>query len=180
MIFCPLPGTPLITQGFGQNPQVYSQFGYQGHNGLDFGVPEGTTVYAPHDGTVTVKDTGTQGYGKHVIIQDGRRYSLLGHLSSVSARDGQSIAQGDPIGQSGMTGMCTGPHVHWTFKLLSNGTVQNKDNGYDGAIDVAQFTRLWQDQDLYHDAQFTADAALYKTLTLASNQQLQNPFRNVA
>ena len=64
MIFSPLPGTPLITQGFGQNPDVYSQFGYDGHNGIDFGVDEGTTIYAPHDGTASIHDDGSQGYGK--------------------------------------------------------------------------------------------------------------------
>jgi murein DD-endopeptidase MepM/ murein hydrolase activator NlpD len=71
MIFSPLPGNPLVTQGFGQNAESYAPYGMQGHNGIDFGIPEGTVVYAPHDGTATVKDNGTKDYGLHVIIDDG-------------------------------------------------------------------------------------------------------------
>ncbi len=61
MIFCPLPGTPLITQGFGQNPDRYAPFGLKGHDGIDFETTDGTPVYAPHDGIATVKDDGANG-----------------------------------------------------------------------------------------------------------------------
>ena len=76
-----------------------------------------------------------------------------------------------------MTGMTTGSHLHWSFKLLKNGVVQNKDNGYKGAIDVTEFTRLWLDQDLHHNAVYTDDAKPYLTMAFASNQYLQNPNR---
>lgn len=177
MIFSPLPGTPLVTQGFGQNPDVYSQFGFQGHNGIDFGIPEGTKIYAPHDGVVTVKDEGDKNYGLSVTIDDGKRRSLLAHLSKTDLVSGSWISQGDPVGLSGKSGMATGPHLHWTFKILKNGAVQNKTNGYDGAIDVTEFTRLWLDQDLHHDAQYTDDAKAYLTATFTDQQYLKNPFR---
>jgi murein DD-endopeptidase MepM/ murein hydrolase activator NlpD len=177
MIFSPLPGTPTVTQGFGQNPQIYGTFGFQGHNGIDFGVPVGTAVYAPHDGAVTVKDDGSAGYGLHVVIQDAKRYSLLAHLSDISVQSGKAIAQGDPIGKSGQSGFCTAAHLHWTYKLLSGGVALHKDNGYDGAIDVTEFTRLWLDQDLHHDATYTDDAKPYLSMAFASNQYLENPFR---
>ncbi len=173
MIFSPIPGTPLITQGFGQNPDVYAQFGYDGHNGLDFGCAVGTTIYAPHDGTITVKDEGTKGYGISVTIDDGKRRSLLAHLSSVTVSSGQWISQGDPIGLSGQTGMCTGPHLHWTFKLLKNGVVQNKNNGFDGAMDCSEVTRLWLPQDLRKNAEFTDDAKLYLAMTFRSDQYIK-------
>lgn len=173
MIFSPLPGTPLITQGFGQNPDIYSQFGFQGHNGIDFGIPEGTTIYAPHDGTITVKDEGAQNYGLSVTINDGKRYSLLAHLLSVTVATGQSISQGDPIGLSGKSGMATGPHLHWTFKLLKNGVVQNKSNGYDGAMDPTEVTRLWQPQDLHNNAEYTDDAKAYLAMTFGSDQYIK-------
>lgn len=165
MIFSPLPGKPLITQGFGQNPSVYAQFGYEGHNGIDFGIPEGTPIYAPHDGTITVKDEGTQNYGLSVVIDDGKRRSLLAHLSQATVTNGQWISQGDPIGLSGKSGMCTGPHLHWTFKSLKNGVVQNKNNGFDGAMDPTEVTRLWQPQTLHADAEYTDEAKLYLGMT---------------
>ncbi len=172
MIFSPLPGKPTVTQGFGQSPEVYSQFGLAGHNGIDFGVDIGTTVYAPNDGVATVKDDGTKGYGLHVIIKSDRRFSLLAHLSEVSVQNGQNISQGDPVGKSGMTGFSTAPHLHWTFKLLSNGVVLHKDNGYEGAIDVTELTRLWLDEDLHHDAVFTDFAQEYLAMSFSEAQYL--------
>lgn len=173
MIFSPLPGTPLITQGFGQNPENYAAYGMNGHNGIDFGIPEGTTIYAPHDGVVTVKDHGTKDYGLHVVITDTKRQSVLAHLSSCSLTDGQTISQGDPIGKSGKSGDATGPHLHWTFKILKNGVAQNKDNGYQGAMDVTEFTRLWLDKDLHRDAEYADTAQPYLTIELSASQVLK-------
>jgi len=178
MIFCPLPGTPTVTQGFGQNPQIYSQFGLDGHNGMDFDVPEGSTVYAPHDGVATVVDDGSDGYGLHLIIEHEKRKSVLAHFSEMSVTNGQEIYQGDPIGKSGSSGFVTAAHLHWTFKIMSGGQVQNSDNGYEGAVDVSEFTRLWLDQDLHFDATYTTDAQPYLSMTFASNQYLENPARH--
>lgn len=172
MIFSPLPGTPLITQGFGQNPDLYKPLGFDGHEGIDFGVPEGTTIYAPHDGTVTVKDEGTKNYGLSVTLDDGKRRSLLAHLSQATVVSGQWISQGDAIGKSGKTGMATGPHLHWTFRLVKNGVVQNKNNGYQGAMDPSEVTRLWDDKNLHHDAQYSDDAKPYLTLNFRDDQYI--------
>lgn len=173
MIFSPLPGTPLVTQGYGQNPADYAAFGLSGHNGVDFGCPEGTTIYAPHDGVATVKDEGNQGYGLSVTIEDAKRKSLLAHLSVANVTTGQTIYQGDPIGKSGSTGNVTGPHLHWTFKIMKNGAVQNKDNGFDGAVDVTELTRLWLDESLHNDADYTPDAQAYLAMSFPGNQYLK-------
>lgn len=178
MIFCPLPGTPLVTQGFGQNPDMYSAFGLAGHNGIDFGVAEGTTIYAPHDGVAAVKDEGSQNYGLSITIDDGKRRSVLAHLSQTSVQNGQQIYQGDPIAASGKSGNTTGPHLHWTFSIVKNGQVQNKDNGFNGAVDVTEFTRLWQDQDLHHDAQYADTATEYLSMTFSDNQYMKNAARH--
>lgn len=180
MIFSPVPGTPIITQGFGQNPELYSQFGYAGHNGIDFGVAEGTVLYAPHDGLASVKDDGTKNYGLYLVIDEPKRRSILGHLSEVLVQDGQNVYQGDPIAKSGKTGMCTAAHLHWTYKIMKDGKVLNKDNGYDGAVDVTEFTRLWLDQDLHHDATYTDFAKEYLVMAFDANQYLKNPSRTQA
>ncbi len=180
MIFSPLPGKPVINQGFGQNPEAYAPFGFAGHEGIDFGVPVGTTVYAPHDGVATVKNDGATGYGLHVVIDDGKRRSCLAHLSEISVTSGQQVYQGDPICKSGQSGNAHGPHLHWTFKILKNGVVQNKDNGFGGAVDVTEFTRLWLDQDLHHDGEYTDDAKPYLAMNFSANQYLKNPNRGVA
>ncbi len=173
MIFCPLPGTPLISQGFGQNPDLYAPFGFAGHEGIDFSVPEGTTVYAPHDGVAKVQDEGTQNYGLSITLDDGKRRSLLAHLSSVTVTNGQSISQGDPIGKSGKSGMASGPHLHWTFKLVKGSVVQNKTNGYNGAMDPTEVTRLWDLKNLHADAEYTDDAKPYLAMTFGSDQYIK-------
>ncbi|MBM3231606.1 M23 family metallopeptidase [Candidatus Peregrinibacteria bacterium] len=177
MIFSPISGKPLITQGFGQNPDVYAPFGFAGHNGVDFGVPDGTTVYAPHDGVATVKDDGSSGYGLYLVIDEPKRRSILAHLSECSLVNGQNVYQGDPIGKSGHSGMATGPHLHWTYKIMKNGSVQNRSNGYDGAVDVTEFTRLWQDEDLHYDAEYADSAQEYLSMSFGSDQYLKNPSR---
>lgn len=173
MIFCPLPGTPLVTQGFVQNAPFYAKYGMSGHNGVDFDVDEGTPVYAPHDGTVTVKDSGDKDYGLHVVITDGRRHSVLAHLSATHLQTGQTISQGDEAGKAGSTGDTTGAHLHWTFKLLKNGIAEFKDNGYQGAVDPSELTRLWLDQNLLRDATYTDDAKETLTLALEPTQRLR-------
>lgn len=172
MLFCPLPGSPLITQGFGQNPEAYKPLGFAGHEGIDFGVPEGTTVYAPHDGIAKVQDEGTQNYGLSVTIEGPTRKSILAHLSQASVATGQTISQGDAVGKSGKSGMASGPHLHWTFKLMKNGAVQNKDNGFNGCMDPSQVTRLWQPQTLHNDAQYTDEAKPYLAMTFPANQAI--------
>ncbi|MEK7563712.1 MAG: M23 family metallopeptidase [Patescibacteria group bacterium] len=173
MIFCPLPGKPLITQGFGQNPDRYAPFGMKGHDGIDFETEDGTLVYAPHDGIATVKDDGANTYGLHLIIDDGKRRSVLAHLSEVKIQSGQQIYQGDPVCKAGSSGNITGSHLHWTFKILKNGQVQNKDNGYNGAVDVTEFTRLWLDQDLHFDAEYSDEAKAYLTMTFGEKEYLR-------
>ena len=177
MIFSPLSGTPVITQGFGQNPQIYAQFGLDGHNGIDFGVGIGTTVYAPHDGTAAVVDDGDQGYGLHLIISDTSRKSVLAHFSQLDVTNGQRIYQGDPVGKSGDSGFVTAPHLHLTYKILSNGVVQIETYGYEGAVDVTEYTRLWLDQDMHHDSTYTTEAEPYLTMAFADNVYLKNPNR---
>lgn len=177
MIFSPVPGTPIITQGFGQNPQIYSQFGYDGHNGIDFGLDVGSIIYAPHDGIASVHDDGEQGYGLYLVIDDPKRRSLLGHLDEILVSNGQTIYQGDPVAKSGNSGFSTNPHLHWTYKIMKNSAVQNKNNGYDGAIDVTEFTRLWLDQDMHYDSTYTPDSEPYLAMTFGNNQYLKNPSR---
>lgn len=177
MIFSPVPGTPIVTQGFGQNPDIYSQFGYAGHNGIDFGLDEGSIIYAPHDGAAAIHDDGDTNYGLYLVINDTSRRSVLGHLSKVLVSNGQRIYQGDPVAKSGNTGFSTNPHLHWTYKILKNERVQNKSNGYDGAVDVTEFTRLWLDQDLHYNAIYTESAEEYLAMEFSHDQYLKNPAR---
>lgn len=89
------------------------------HRGIDFGAPTGTRVKSTGDGVIDF--AGTQGgYGKVVMIRhQGNKMTVYGHLSGFAAgmRKGTRVAQGDVIGFVGATGIATGPHLHYEFRI---------------------------------------------------------------
>lgn len=104
------------------------------HTGVDFGCPRGVVLYASHAGKMTVKDTGSSGYGTHLIIEftqgEDNWKIYYGHLIPNSyAQYGFSlggtfdVVAGQPIGQVNTTGSSTGNHLH--FELRRNGKYVN-------------------------------------------------------
>lgn len=89
------------------------------HKGIDFAAPRGTPIYAAADGVV--KYVGYRGgYGKFVVLKHWRPYSTAyGHMSRYARglRRGKKVSQGDVIGYVGSTGMATGPHLHYEFRV---------------------------------------------------------------
>jgi murein DD-endopeptidase MepM/ murein hydrolase activator NlpD len=107
-----------ITSGFGM--RFHPILGYtRMHKGVDFGVPIGTPVMAA--GAGTVKFMGVQsGYGNFVLIDHGNGYSTAyGHLSRFApgVRRGAHVRQGQVVAFSGMSGMATGPHLHYETRV---------------------------------------------------------------
>jgi len=92
---------------------------WRAHKGVDFAAPIGTKVKATSDGVVS--SFGKQGgYGNVIMINhQGRFTTVYGHLSGFAKglRRGQRVAQGDVIGYVGMTGLTSGPHLHYEFKV---------------------------------------------------------------
>ncbi len=93
------------------------------HLGVDYGAPVGTPVRTVADGVVAF--SGWQnGYGKVIEIDHGNgKTTLYAHLSRHDVRKGQRVQQGQRVGAVGMTGMTTGPHLHFEFRV--NGTHQD-------------------------------------------------------
>ena len=84
------------------------------HGGLDIsGTGYGSKIYATNNGRV--KEAGYHySYGNHVIINHNNGYlTLYAHMSRINVKVGQVVARGDVIGYVGMTGVATGPHVHY-------------------------------------------------------------------
>jgi murein DD-endopeptidase MepM/ murein hydrolase activator NlpD len=114
----PLLRTPVdgarLTSGFGM--RVHPLLGYSRmHRGVDFGAPTGTAVYAAGDGVV-VRAGRVSGYGNYVEIEHNQQYATAyGHLSAFARglHQGEQVRQGEVIGYVGMTGMATGPHLHY-------------------------------------------------------------------
>jgi len=90
------------------------------HAGDDLAAGTGTPIHACLAGTVVI--AGPQGgYGNAVVIDHGNGMATLyGHQSRIGVSVGQHVSAGQVIGYAGMTGLATGPHVH--FEVRINGT----------------------------------------------------------
>ena len=110
----PLDGE--ITSPFGW--RIHPVFGTrQHHNGIDIDVPVGTIVHASAPGTVRQIYNDPEGYGTAVVIEHADGYlTVYGHLSSVLVTAGQYVEVGQPIAESGNTGVSTGPHLHFEIR----------------------------------------------------------------
>jgi murein DD-endopeptidase MepM/ murein hydrolase activator NlpD len=89
------------------------------HKGIDYAAPTGTPVRAAGDGRVVTR--GLQGgYGRVVVLEHGNGISTLyGHLSrfATNVNVGKRVTQGDVIGYVGMSGLATGPHLHYEYRV---------------------------------------------------------------
>jgi len=89
------------------------------HKGVDYAAATGTPIKATSNGKIVHRgDKG--GYGKTIIIQHGNKYSTLyAHLSGYrkGLKEGSRVKQGQVIGYLGSSGLATGPHLHYEFRV---------------------------------------------------------------
>lgn len=98
-----------------------SPFGWRGkrfHEGTDFGAPEGTPIYAAHDGTVVLESRSHGHYGGIVVIQGEKLLTVYGHNSRNRVSVGDSVSKGEHIADVGETGRATGPHLHFETRVV--------------------------------------------------------------
>lgn len=108
-----------VTSGFTSNRFHPVLQTWRAHKGVDYGAPIGTRVRAVADGSVEF--AGKQGgYGNLIVLKHQGAYSTAyGHLNGFAAgiRKGSRVAQGDTIGYVGQTGLASGPHLHYEFRI---------------------------------------------------------------
>lgn len=126
----PYRGDYKLTQEFGVNKKDYERFGLLGHNGLDYALPTGTQVIAPHDGKI-IEAIFDAGYGNYIKIENDKEGSVLAHLWSFQVKAGDIVSEGQPIALSDSTGNSTGPHLHWGYYRFP----RDRKNGFNGYID---------------------------------------------
>ncbi len=89
------------------------------HKGVDYAASRGTPVKATGDGKIVLRGQ-KGGYGNTIILQHGSKYSTLyAHLSKFRGglKNGSRVKQGDVIGYVGSSGLATGPHLHYEFRV---------------------------------------------------------------
>lgn len=109
----------------------YLKFGLLGHDGIDYAVPTGTPIVAPHSGKIIVAGSDPTGYGNYIKLENEVEGSILAHLREFSVRQGDSVNEGQLLGYSDNTGNSTAAHLHWGYYRLP----RNKNNGFAGYID---------------------------------------------
>lgn len=113
------------TSGFGL--RRHPILGYvRMHDGIDYGAPFGSPIYAVADGVVA--SAGWRGgYGNFVMLSHGGGItSGYGHMSRIAVSGGQGVQRGQVIGYVGSTGLSTGAHVH--FEVRRDGRPVNPDS----------------------------------------------------
>lgn len=89
------------------------------HQGVDYAAPNGTPIRAASGGKVVLKGV-KGGYGNTVILQHAGKYSTLyAHMSAFARglKQGGAVQQGEVIGYVGHSGLATGPHLHYEFRI---------------------------------------------------------------
>ncbi len=89
------------------------------HKGIDFAAPVGTAIKAAGSGRVVHRGV-KGGYGNTVVIaHPGSVTTLYGHMSRYARglKVGDKVKQGEVIGYIGMTGLATGPHLHYEYRV---------------------------------------------------------------
>lgn len=104
-----------ISSGFGARESEYQNVtGY--HTGIDLAVEKGTVITASLEGIVELASSEGD-YGKHIKIRCNNVTTLYAHCSKLLVKEGQIVAQGQPIALSGSTGNSTGPHLHFEIRV---------------------------------------------------------------
>jgi hypothetical protein len=92
------------------------------HAGVDYGVPTGTPVRACGSGKVVLARFRIVTGNSVVIEHLPGMYSLYYHLDNIAIKEGDIVSAGALLGQSGVTGLATGPHLHWEIRVSGENT----------------------------------------------------------
>ncbi|TGN17059.1 LysM peptidoglycan-binding domain-containing M23 family metallopeptidase [Leptospira idonii] len=107
-----------LTSGFGKRNDPFTKK-ETFHGGVDLAAKQGSDVLASQDGTVEFLGV-NGGYGKLIILKHSLGYETrYGHLSAYEVKHGDTVKKGQKIGEVGMTGRATGPHLHFEIRRNS-------------------------------------------------------------
>ncbi len=112
----PVPEPVLISRRFGVSTDPFSGK-KRHHNGIDFVADSGTPVMATASGIIKRIEKNAI-WGKEIIVNHGGGYTTrYAHLGEVSTNQGRRVRRGEVIGAVGVSGLSSGPHVHYEIRL---------------------------------------------------------------
>jgi murein DD-endopeptidase MepM/ murein hydrolase activator NlpD len=91
---------------------------WRAHRGVDYAGPIGTPIHVTGDGQI-IKRAWSHSYGRVIFVKHAGKYTTVyGHMSKFGKyKKGDWVKQGDIIGYIGMTGLASGPHLHYEFRI---------------------------------------------------------------
>lgn len=140
------------------------------HRGVDYAAPTGTPVRVAGDGTVSFRGA-RNGFGNTVVVEHGGRVTTLyAHLSRFADIGiGSRVQQGQTIGYVGMSGLATGPHLHYEYQVNGihrdpqTATLSYSEPVYLADADLEAFqgtaASLWLQLDLNRPTELRAKAS---------------------
>ena len=109
------PVTGRISGRFGRQ-RIYRGEPGSYHSGIDIAPGNGVPFVAPADGVVVLARTGFSLEGGIIILDHGAGLnSAFIHLSQLAVSEGETVRQGQTLGNIGASGRATGPHLHWSL-----------------------------------------------------------------
>ena len=111
-----LPSPAPITSGWGRrwHPILRTM---RMHYGTDFDADRGSPVWAAHQGVVETA-TYMKDFGRVIVLNHGDGFSTLyAHLNKIRVKYGETVRQGQRIGDVGSSGLSTGPHLHFEMRI---------------------------------------------------------------
>lgn len=121
------PAKGVVSQGFGPSPlaleppRTYHGVTYPNfHDGIDIAAPLGTPVLAAAAGRIAFVGHLPDGAEVVLIAHDSGLFTLYAHLDDThlppTVKVGDAVKAGDPLGVIGLTGITTGPHLHFVIR----------------------------------------------------------------
>lgn len=154
----------IITQPWGVLNDIYKQFGFSRHNGIDSALGHDDLVRAPFDVEIVKKGNQPNGGGIYVgaiskteyLFPDGKRAKILVdflHCERIIAQEAKDYIRGEPLAIQDNTGFSTGPHTHSQWRRVTwNGiTITEIDkNDANNSFDPSKFFKTYA-EDYYLD-----------------------------
>jgi murein DD-endopeptidase MepM/ murein hydrolase activator NlpD len=139
----PLDGDPLLLQGWGEYPEFYALYTYngvrlKGHNGIDLGAPAGTAVLAADAGRVIEISVEPGGFGRYIKLEHAWGESFYAGIATPAVETGQAVSRGyrlarieGPRSAGREVTRRFPPHLHFAIRIAP----YNRFDGWGGFSD---------------------------------------------
>lgn len=155
------PTNNPLTPGYGFGSTLPPYSASNPHKGVDFRHSPDNKIYAPENGTITLRGSDAS-CGNKLWLQGPTGRHTFCHLSSFNVVQGQTVKEGQVLGVMGNTGQASGVHLHWV--LLRNGQLVDPLKYVTGGDDMYNGKTAEQWHNEYQELKKERDTVTYPTI----------------